>query len=217
MIIISDNKQLIILMLFLSGCSVLEEASFPRYVLSVTGEAIFGKDEFVYNQDFIDQFPYSAINAQLSDGQNALMVLAYVRDDVYEYVSNDGIKFYFEKGLLTSTEGLSNDISRNLDPDYLSKILGDDSLIDHFHPSGTIDFQDPRAFGLAVQAKIHRKESEFLLNGKIVKGAVITETLRFPQIKRKAKNIYWVVEKRIVKSEYSYPFNAKINIFEVKR
>ena len=98
MIIISDNKQLIILMLFLSGCSVLEEASFPRYVLSVTGEAIFGKDEFVYNQDFIDQFPYSAINAQLSDGQNALMVLAYVRDDVYEYVSNDGIKFYFEKG-----------------------------------------------------------------------------------------------------------------------
>ena len=59
---------------------------FSQDILSVTGDAIFGKDESVYNQDFIDQFPYTAINAQLNNGQNALMVLAYVRDGIYEYV-----------------------------------------------------------------------------------------------------------------------------------
>ena len=216
MINISDNKLLILLMLFLSGCSILEEASFPRYVLSVTGDALFGKDESVYNQDFIDQFPYTAINAQLNNGQNALMVLAYVRDGIYEYVSNDGIKFYFDNGLLIKSEGLNNDFKRNLSPNYLSLIL-DGNNNTGYVLSGTIDFLNPSAYELAMKSKLTSRKDEFIFNGALVMGDLVTETIKIPQIKRTFKNKYWLINNRIVKSEYNFPMNPRVNLFEVKK
>lgn len=203
-------------MLFLSGCSILEEASFPRYVLSVTGDALFGKDESVYNQDFIDQFPYTAINAQLNNGQNALMVLAYVRDGIYEYVSNDGIKFYFDNGLLIKSEGLNNDFKRNLSPNYLSLIL-DGNNNTGYVLSGTIDFLNPSAYELAMKSKLTSRKYEFIFNGALVTGDLVTETIKIPQIKRTFKNKYWLVNNRIVKSEYNFPMNPRVNLFEVKK
>ena len=203
-------------MLFLSGCSILEEASFPRYVLSVTGDALFGKDESVYNQDFIDQFPYTAINAQLNNGQNALMVLAYVRDGIYEYVSNDGIKFYFDNGLLIKSEGLNNDFKRNLSPNYLSLIL-DGNNNTGYVLSGTIDFLNPSAYELAMKSKLTSRKDEFIFNGALVMGDLVTETIKIPQIKRTFKNKYWLINNRIVKSEYNFPMNPRVNLFEVKK
>lgn len=217
MISFLDKKLSILIIFIISSCSLLEEASLPRYVLSVSGDAFFGKDEAVYDQEFIDQFPYTAINAQLNDGQNALMVLAYVRDNIFEFVSSDGIKLFVYKGFLVKTEGLANDIKRNPAPNYFSDILNYNNIGKQFQLSGTIDFTNPSAYELALLSSINIEQTKFKFNGELVSGYIVVETNKLPQIKRTFKNRYWILDNRIVKSEYNFPMNPKINLYEVKR
>ena len=144
------------------------------------------------------------------------MVLAYVRDGIYEYVSNDGIKFYFDNGLLIKSEGLNNDFKRNLSPNYLSLIL-DGNNNTGYVLSGTIDFLNPSAYELAMKSKLTSRKDEFIFNGALVMGDLVTETIKIPQIKRTFKNKYWLINNRIVKSEYNFPMNPRVNLFEVKK
>ena len=91
------------------------------------------------------------------------MVLSYIRDGYYEYISSDGVKLFLKDGILVKTIGLPNDFKRYPDPDLLNKILDGNKAQESF--SGTFDFFNPRAFNLTSLSSFKSKSDEIVYNG----------------------------------------------------
>lgn len=202
------------ILLCLCSCSLLEEIPVANYVYTTMKAGIINEPPKIYDSDFIDSFPYKSINAQLNNGTNALMVLSYIRDGYYEYISSDGIKLILKNGILVETIGLPNDFKRYPDPDLLNKILAEKKVQESF--SGSFDFFNPRAFNLTSLSSFRSKKDEIIYNGTPLVVKIIEETIILSEIKRKFTFTYYIYDQKIIRAEYSTLYNPKISIFVIK-
>jgi hypothetical protein len=106
-------------LIIISSCANLPPVAYVDITSSLYRQA-FGFKDTVISQDYYDQFEYSFLRAQLGKSQDVILVLAFVKNDIYEWVSSDQISIFTRDGRIIETRGLPHDMKiikdrRNLD------------------------------------------------------------------------------------------------------
>ena len=98
--------RLLLLMVLLSSCGNLPIAYIQNF--SSVNSVIFGFPEYEITQQIFDEYEYSFIKVRFGKGPHSIMVLAYVEDDVFEWVGEDDSRLFTRNGRIVKTIGLDH-------------------------------------------------------------------------------------------------------------
>tara|TARA_B100001250_G_scaffold408166_1_gene430089 strand:+ start:2262 stop:2909 length:648 start_codon:yes stop_codon:yes gene_type:complete len=203
MIYMIKRKAKYILIFLLSSCSmdIFEQFSYREIFLFYKGY-IAGFDSDVISKDVFEKYEYSFANVKIGRGAASTVVLAYIKDGVYEWRSNDGIKIYTYNGMIVETVGFDSDFKADI-----FDILDDSYQGREF--STYVAFKNPDLYRSEVKNRIfkHKTHAEVIerLGGEI-NAEIFTHSFSLPIIKWEAKNEYYTYNDRVIRSEqYIHP------------
>jgi hypothetical protein len=96
--------RLILILLFLSGCGNLPIAYIQNF--SSVNNVIFGYPDYEITNEIYDDYEDSFMKIRFGRGPHAILILAYIRDGVYEWVGADDVVIYTYNGRIIRTIGL---------------------------------------------------------------------------------------------------------------
>lgn len=173
--------RLILILVFITGCGNLPIAYIQNF--SSVNSVIFGFPEYEITNEIYDSYENSFMKIRFGKGPHAILILAYIKDDVYEWVGADDVVVYTYKGRIIRTSGLPHNIEIKK---YRDKIIPSDDtsleIINLYNPdlySGTLKLSFK-----VKQAKINKLEDQILVNK-------IHEKFSLPSIGWKGTNLYF--------------------------
>jgi hypothetical protein len=186
-------KKLAFTGLILSSCSYISYSD----ALPLIKTAIVGVEDIEITDEFIAQQEYSFAKFKMGRSGIAILTLAYINDDIFEWVSSTNEKIYTYNGKIIKTEGLINNIN----------ILNIDDLIES-------SFETGKQYSVLVnltnpQALVEQK-SQYTFTSNL-----ITETVFIPSLNKNFENFYYINDSngRIVRTIQSiHPRLPKIEI-----
>jgi hypothetical protein len=96
--------RLIALLFLLSSCGNLPIAYISNF--SSVNNVVFGFPEYEITQDIFDNYENSFMKIRFGRGPHAILILAYVDGDIYEWVGADDVSIFTRKGRIIKTIGL---------------------------------------------------------------------------------------------------------------
>ncbi len=99
----------ILICFILVSCTSIPFTASESYTL-IKGYTFGFAGDNVTQEDF-DNNTYSFAVAKFGRGPSSKLVLAFIRDGVYEWRSSDNVSIYTKNGIVIKTEGLTSDIS----------------------------------------------------------------------------------------------------------
>jgi len=192
-----------ILIFLLSSCSIdiFEQFSYREIFLFYKGY-IAGFDSDSISKEVFDTYEYSFANVKIGRGAASTVVLAYIKDGVYEWRSNDGIKIYTYNGMIVETAGFVSDFKTDyfdiLDASYQGKKF-----------TTYLAFKNPDLYRSEIKNRIFKHKTHTALIDRLggeINAEILTHSFSLPIIKWKAKNQYYIYEGRVIRSEqYIHP------------
>ena len=217
------NRRILATLCFATSCSVIESIPILSEVNKTTVSYLAGVDELQYSQEFINQQTYASINAKLGrSGNNALLILSYIKEEFYEYVSADGVTLTLLEGMVVRSEGFQNDFHRIIPQDLIDSIQDSQSknmsAINNNEYYGFISFTDPQAYELATVSKLSlaKQDELVLINGIVENVTVLEELIYIPAVKRNIKATYWVGQGMILKQTFNSLYLPTLSLKIVK-
>ena len=191
------------LILFLSSCSIdlFEQFSYREIFIFYKGY-IAGFDSDVISKEVFDKYEYSFANVKIGRGAASTVVLAYIRDGVYEWRSNDGIAIYTYNGMIIETLGFESDFK--IDPFNIFDKSVEGSNFESYLEFKNPDLYRSKVINRVFKHKTHTKTIDRL--GGEINTEIVTHSFRLPVIKWKGKNQFYIYDGRVVSSEqYIHP------------
>jgi len=197
-------KLLIIVfaMNFTVGCANIASDTISDYFLSNE------KNKEVIRQ-YYNESEYSfAVFKFGRFGPDTILVLAFIKDGIYEWRSSDGISVFTNNGMIVQTLGLGKDVTSSID-------------INTFYPgmddvSSTTTFYNPLLFNALTQNKFTYSQDVYELDilGKPLPSNMVTQEIVIPSIKWNKKNKYFTnIDGNVIKAEiYIHPKLPKLTI-----
>ena len=188
---------------FMSSCSIdlLESTAYKDIFLYYKGY-IAGFDSDEISKDVFDKYEYSFANVKIGRGPASTLVLAYIKNGVYEWRSNDGIKIFTFNGMIIQTIGLESDLKAT-HINILDESLEGDKHINF------IAFKNPDLYRSPVYNKIFKHKShttDLKRLGGNINAEIIEHSFNMPIIKWKGNNKYYLYDNSIIRSEqYIHP------------
>ena len=187
-------------------------SSWNSFVL--TDPAIYLNDYFfgfesdnVSAQAYSDS-EYSFANIKIGRGPAANVVLAYVKDGIYEWRSNDGIVIYTNNGIIVKTLGLEKDVNYGI-----FKTINFSSA-DTFTSLGSL--YGPDLIKTNIQHNFFKEDKVKTIErlGETIISNVFIHEIYIPSIKWSTKNyFYYDLNNNLVRSEQKiHPNLPKIRI-----
>ena len=96
--------RIIIAILLLSSCGNLPIAYLQNF--SSVNNVVFGFPEYEITQEIFDEFENSFLKIRFGRGPHAILILAYVDNDIYEWVGADDVSIFTKNGRIIKTSGL---------------------------------------------------------------------------------------------------------------
>lgn len=93
--------------IFLSGCSLF---TYTESAVFVSGY-LFGYEEDNISMDQYEAISASFANLKIGRGKSSTVVLAYIKEGIFEWRSSDNINIYTDNGFISKVTGLSSDIN----------------------------------------------------------------------------------------------------------
>ena len=170
---------------------------------------VAGFPEDKISSEQLDNFEASFANIKIGRGPSSLVVLAYTSNGSHEWVSNDGVQVFTNKGHLYKTMGLSSDVT--YEPvNYLDSNL----LNTSFTTSAT--FYKPDLFLISVENFITKSDTKILLNRPEddIEATVYIHEFYVPSIKWRGENRYFVNSAGLImrSEQYVHPNLSKFKI-----
>ena len=173
--------RLILILVLISGCGNLPIAYLQNF--SSVNDVIFGFPEYEITNEIYDSYENSFMKIRFGRGPHAILILAYINDDIYEWVGADDVTIYTYNGRIIRTTGLPHNIEIKK---YREKILPIDNpsfeVINLYNPdlfSGILKL----SFNVK-QAKINKLEDQIFVNK-------IYEKFSLESIGWKGTNLYF--------------------------
>ena len=162
---------------------------------------VAGFPEDKISSEQLDNFEASFANIKIGRGPSSLVVLAYTSNGSHEWVSNDGVQVFTNKGHLYKTMGLSSDVT--YEPVNTS-----------FMTSAT--FYKPDLFLISVENFITKSDTKILLNRPEddIEATVYIHEFYVPSIKWRGENRYFVNSAGLImrSEQYVHPNLSKFKI-----
>jgi len=134
--------RLILICLYLSSCSFSDPENYR-----IAKNIILGGERFTVSRDIFEQQQFSFAKVSIGRGNDVIMSLKSINNDVYEWISADGVLIYTNKGIIIYTKGLEHDI--------YSRQFQNISLFNSF--SLKQDFLNPELFQFQVDFTLQDK------------------------------------------------------------
>ena len=151
---------------------------------------------------------YSFANIKIGRGPAANVVLAYVKDGIYEWRSNDGIVIYTNNGIIVKTLGLEKDVNYGI-----FKTINFSSA-DTFTSLGSL--YGPDLIKTNIQHNFFKEDKVKTIErlGETIISNVFIHEIYIPSIKWSTKNyFYYDLNNNLVRSEQKiHPNLPKIRI-----
>ncbi len=169
---------------FINSCTSLPPVAYLDITTSLYRQA-FGYEATEITKEFYENFEYSFLRAEIGKSKDVILVLAYVNDNIFEWVSSDEISIFTKEGRIIKTKGLPHDIDitklrRNLN------FLNDENV---FYEK--INFSFPALYSANYVSELYRIDDySFSTMGKEQIGFRIIETASISEIGWKVKNEY---------------------------
>ena len=94
--------------LFLTSCGNLPITYIQNF--SSVNSVVFGFPDYEVTEEIFNEYENSFIKVRFGRGPHAILILAYAKDNVYEWIGSDGVKIYTLNGRIVKTVGLNSNI-----------------------------------------------------------------------------------------------------------
>jgi hypothetical protein len=177
--VVSMTRVLFVL-LFLSSCGNLPITYLQNF--SSVNSVVFGFPEYEITEELLNEYENSFIKVRFGRGPHAILILAYVEDDVYEWVGADNVKIYTLNGRIIKTAGLPHNI------EILKPSNDFSSSIDLFE---SVNLFNPDLFSATMNRSMDTRETTIKKLGRKIQVNRIEERFKIEVIGWKGVNIYY--------------------------
>ncbi|MDB4112396.1 YjbF family lipoprotein [bacterium] len=98
--------RILLTLLLLSSCGNLPIAYIQNF--SSVNNVVFGYPDYEISQDIFDEYDNSFMKVRFGKGPHSILILAYIKDDVYEWVGTDDVRLFTSNGRVIKTIGLDH-------------------------------------------------------------------------------------------------------------
>jgi hypothetical protein len=99
---------MLFVILFLTSCGNLPITYLQNF--SSVNSVVFGFPEYEITEEIYNDYDNSFIKIRFGRGPHAILVLAYVENNVYEWVGSDNVQIFTLNGRIIKTAGLTNNL-----------------------------------------------------------------------------------------------------------
>lgn len=173
--------RLLMILIFISGCGNLPIAYVQNF--SEVNNVIFGFPDYEITDNIFENYDNSFMKIRFGRGPHAILILAYIEDDVYEWVGADDVRIFTLNGRIIRTIGLPHNFELvNYSIDDLAMQNASYELVNLYNPD---------LYSVKMERKLSSKESQLNKLGNSITVNRITERFKIKSIGWNDKNIYF--------------------------
>ena len=172
--------RLLFVILFLTSCGNLPITYLQNF--SSVNSVVFGFPEYEITEEVFNEYDNSFIKVRFGRGPHAILVLAYVENNVYEWVGADNVQIFTLNGRIIKTAGLTNnfEILRPLNDIYSSSEVYE-----------TINLYNPDLISSTIYRSMNSREATIKKLGRKIKVNRIEESFDLDLIGWTGVNLYY--------------------------
>jgi hypothetical protein len=173
--------RIFLILISITGCGNLPIAYVQNF--SEVNNVIFGFPDYEITNEIYENYDNSFMKIRFGRGPHAILILAYINDDVYEWIGSDDVRIFTYNGRIIRTIGLPH----NFELTNYSKgnFVIDNSSYD------LINLYNPDLYSVKLEKMLQSKESKLDRLGEAIDVYRITERFRIESIGWTGKNIYY--------------------------
>jgi hypothetical protein len=173
--------RLFLIMISLSGCGNLPIAYVQNF--SEVNNVIFGFPDYEITNDIFESYDSSFMKIRFGRGPHAILILAYIENDVYEWVGSDDVRIFTLNGRIIRTIGLPHNFELQ---NYSNEVFSASNLSYEL-----VNLYNPDVFSVKMERSILSKDSTIKKLGDTVAVNRITENFKIESIGWNGKNYYF--------------------------
>ena len=125
--------RFLIILFFISSCGNLPIAYIQNF--SSVNNVVFGFKDYEVTNEIFESYEYSFIKVRFGRGPHSILILAYVKDDIFEWVGEDDVRVFTQNGRVIKTLGLDHNLEiQNSREDILPSLIDSYELINLYNP-----------------------------------------------------------------------------------
>lgn len=186
----SKQNFSIFILTFLTGCSSFTLTDTFNYSKGF----LFGYDSDSISIEDYNASQYSFANIKIGRGPASTVVLSYIDKQSYEWISADSISLFSSFGQIYKSEGLSFDF--NYEPINVTDLSMHNKVF-----FTNVRFANPELINASVKNYIYSNGTvEISRLGQSLEVQEFFHEQEIPSIRWKKKNIYFVLDNKIISS-----------------
>ena len=172
--------RIFIAILLLSSCGNLPIAYLQNF--SSVNNVVFGFPEYEITQEIYDEFENSFLKIRFGRGPHAILILAYVDNDIYEWVGADDVSIFTKNGRIIKTSGLVHnfEVIKPLEKLYTSNEVYE-----------SINLLNPDLFSATLKHSISTDEKKLTKLGSTINVNRIKDNISLDIIGWKKQDVYY--------------------------
>ena len=172
--------RLFLIMISLSGCGNLPIAYIQNF--SEVNNVIFGFPDYEITNEIFESYDSSFMKIRFGRGPHAILILAYIENDVYEWVGSDDVRIFTLNGRIIRTIGLPHNFElQNYSNEFLLASNSSYELVNLYNPD---------AFSLKMERRLLSKDSILKKFDALIDVNIITENFNIESIGWGGNNYY---------------------------
>tara|TARA_B110000259_G_C13939398_1_gene372146 strand:- start:192 stop:815 length:624 start_codon:yes stop_codon:yes gene_type:complete len=172
--------RMLFVILFLTSCGNLPITYLQNF--SSVNSVVFGFPEYEITEEIYNDYDNSFIKVRFGRGPHAILVLAYVDNNVYEWVGADNVKIFTLNGRIIKTEGLTNNF------EIIRPLIDIFSLSDVYE---TINLFNPDLISSTIYRSMNSRKTTIKKLGSKIQVCRIEESFDLDLIGWTGVNLYY--------------------------
>ena len=173
--------RFLLILIFISGCGNIPIAYVQNF--SEVNNVIFGFPDYEITDDIFENYDNSFMKIRFGRGPHAILILAYIEDDVYEWVGADDVRIFTLNGRIIRTIGLPHNF------ELVNYSIDDFSMQNTSYE--LVNLYNPDLYSVKIERKLSSKESQLQKLGNAITVNRITERFKIKSIGWSDKNIFF--------------------------
>ena len=172
--------RVLFVVLFLTSCGNLPITYIQNF--SSVNSVVFGFPDYEVTEEIFNDYENSFIKVRFGRGPHAILILAYEKDNVYEWIGADSVKIYTLNGRIVKTVGLNSNIEilRPSDNIYLTS-----------HVYETVNLFNPNLISSTIYRSMNSRKASIKKFGRSIQVNRIEESFDLDLIGWSGVNLYY--------------------------
>ena len=174
--------RILLILIILTSCGNLPITYIQNF--SSVNNVVFGFPDYKITQEIFDEYEFSFIKVRFGSGPHSILVLAYINEDIFEWVGEDAVRIFTKNGRVIKTEGLEHNLEI-LRP--RNNIIEDEESIQY----ESLNLYNPDLFLAVNESSATVRNDQIRRLGSRIEVLKVIERNSVSSIGWKYKNLYY--------------------------